>query len=240
MVTCVSALPTSGGSGVALAPARAPWRPSWPACPAWISTTVTELRAITWPECARMSSRGLPHCSPCPPGNAGWGEHLSSSLPRCRPCTVSHSPSFSTISSTVPATGRCWSMISALFLAKSPPCSAGAPGSVPAAISRIPRAGAAQPLCRSRPRSCHWGDADPEHVLAARLARDGLWDDEVRRQAHEHHLPIIEVDGTRGPSSWPSASGLTWKRVPDRATAPDSRHPGPPAIRLVNLPRSRS
>jgi hypothetical protein len=45
----------------------------------------------------------------------------------------------------------------------------------------------------------NWGEADPRRMLAARLARDQLWDAEIRRQAEDHGLPVIEVDGTRGP-----------------------------------------
>jgi hypothetical protein len=41
----------------------------------------------------------------------------------------------------------------------------------------------------------NWGDQDPETVLAKRLARDALWDDEVRRQARTHDLEIITIDG---------------------------------------------
>lgn len=32
------------------------------------------------------------------------------------------------------------------------------------------------------------------------LARDQLWDAEIRRQARELDLPVLEVDGTRGPA----------------------------------------
>jgi hypothetical protein len=45
----------------------------------------------------------------------------------------------------------------------------------------------------------NWGDADPQRMLAARLARDHLWDAEIRGQAGEHGLPVIDVDGTRSP-----------------------------------------
>jgi hypothetical protein len=45
----------------------------------------------------------------------------------------------------------------------------------------------------------NWGDADPWEMLAARLARDELWDGEVRRQAREFGLPWLPVDGTRSP-----------------------------------------
>lgn len=41
----------------------------------------------------------------------------------------------------------------------------------------------------------NWGDQDPEAMLAKRLARDALWDDEVRRQARAHGLDVITVDG---------------------------------------------
>ena len=45
----------------------------------------------------------------------------------------------------------------------------------------------------------NWGDADPRRMLTARLARDQLWDAEIRRQAGEHGLPVIDVDGTLSP-----------------------------------------
>lgn len=41
----------------------------------------------------------------------------------------------------------------------------------------------------------NWGDQDPETVLAKRLARDALWDDEVRLQAETHGLQVITIDG---------------------------------------------
>ncbi|MER5350911.1 hypothetical protein ABT093_11310 [Kitasatospora sp. NPDC002551] len=41
-----------------------------------------------------------------------------------------------------------------------------------------------------------WGDRDPESALADRLARDALWDDEVRRQAPLHAAAVLTVDGT--------------------------------------------
>ena len=43
----------------------------------------------------------------------------------------------------------------------------------------------------------NWGDADPQQVLRARLARDQLWDAEIRRQAKELNLPVLQVDGSR-------------------------------------------
>jgi hypothetical protein len=43
----------------------------------------------------------------------------------------------------------------------------------------------------------NWGDTDPAVALANRLGRDTLWDAEVRRQAAEHGLPVVEIDGTR-------------------------------------------
>ncbi|MFB7471628.1 hypothetical protein [Kitasatospora sp. NPDC056184] len=41
-----------------------------------------------------------------------------------------------------------------------------------------------------------WGDRDPRTALAERLARDALWDDEVRRQAPLHTAAVLTVDGT--------------------------------------------
>jgi hypothetical protein len=42
-----------------------------------------------------------------------------------------------------------------------------------------------------------WGDVDPAAALAVRVARDELWDAEVRRQARETGLPVVDVDGSR-------------------------------------------
>jgi hypothetical protein len=47
--------------------------------------------------------------------------------------------------------------------------------------------------------AANWGDADPAEVLEVRLARDQLWDAEVRRQAEELAMPVITVDGSRTP-----------------------------------------
>ncbi|MFJ3793335.1 hypothetical protein [Kitasatospora sp. NPDC090091] len=41
-----------------------------------------------------------------------------------------------------------------------------------------------------------WGEADPAEALAARLARDALWDEEIRRQAPLHRVDTLIVDGT--------------------------------------------
>lgn len=42
----------------------------------------------------------------------------------------------------------------------------------------------------------NWGSNDPETMLAMRLARDALWDEEVRSQADGHALDIITVNGS--------------------------------------------
>ncbi len=42
-----------------------------------------------------------------------------------------------------------------------------------------------------------WGDGDHDRAFANRLARDDLWDAELRRQAVEMGLPMIAVDGSR-------------------------------------------
>ncbi|GIH65214.1 hypothetical protein [Microbispora siamensis] len=44
----------------------------------------------------------------------------------------------------------------------------------------------------------NWGNGDHAVALAKRLARDRLWDEEVRRQARELELPVLSVDGSRG------------------------------------------
>ncbi len=41
-----------------------------------------------------------------------------------------------------------------------------------------------------------WGDGDHARAFANRLARDDLWDAELRRQATEMGLPVIVVDGS--------------------------------------------
>ncbi|RPE47116.1 hypothetical protein EDD90_10553 [Streptomyces sp. Ag109_O5-1] len=41
-----------------------------------------------------------------------------------------------------------------------------------------------------------WGKNDPEAMLTKRLTRDALWDEEVRRQAYDHRLDTITVDGS--------------------------------------------
>ncbi|MEW9530146.1 hypothetical protein [Microbispora sp. NPDC049125] len=43
----------------------------------------------------------------------------------------------------------------------------------------------------------NWGNSDHADALAKRLARDQLWDEEVRRQALELDLPVLIVDGSR-------------------------------------------
>jgi hypothetical protein len=41
------------------------------------------------------------------------------------------------------------------------------------------------------------GDADPAEVLEIRLARDAMWDNEVRRQAEELSMPVLTMDGSQ-------------------------------------------
>jgi len=43
----------------------------------------------------------------------------------------------------------------------------------------------------------NWGDGDHARAFANRLARDELWDAELRRQAGEADLPVLAVDGAR-------------------------------------------
>lgn len=43
----------------------------------------------------------------------------------------------------------------------------------------------------------NWGSSDHADALAKRLARDELWDEEVRHQALELDLPVLQVDGSR-------------------------------------------
>ncbi|MFC5831163.1 hypothetical protein [Nonomuraea insulae] len=44
----------------------------------------------------------------------------------------------------------------------------------------------------------NWGNADHVAALTQRMARDELWDEEVRRQALECGLAVVRVDGSRG------------------------------------------
>ncbi|MFD7645192.1 hypothetical protein ACFV4P_31580 [Kitasatospora sp. NPDC059795] len=57
---------------------------------------------------------------------------------------------------------------------------------------------------RQRARAT-WGSGDPSDLLALRLARDALWDREVRRQAERHGLDVVTVDG-----SVPAAERTRW------------------------------
>ncbi|MFC5181259.1 ATP-binding protein [Actinomadura harenae] len=41
----------------------------------------------------------------------------------------------------------------------------------------------------------NWGSNDLESTLAKRLGRDALWDEEVRRQADDHGLDVVTIDG---------------------------------------------
>jgi hypothetical protein len=43
----------------------------------------------------------------------------------------------------------------------------------------------------------NWGNSDHAGVLAKRLARDELWDEEVRRQALELDVPVLDIDGSQ-------------------------------------------
>ncbi|MEV4111407.1 hypothetical protein [Nonomuraea sp. NPDC049695] len=43
----------------------------------------------------------------------------------------------------------------------------------------------------------NWGNSDHTEAMANRLARDELWDGEVRRQALKVDLPILDVDGSK-------------------------------------------
>jgi hypothetical protein len=70
------------------------------------------------------------------------------------------------------------------------------------AVFLLPTASFREQALRRRyadPARANWGDADPEEMLAARLGRDELWDAEVRRQAQESGLPVLQIDGTRSP-----------------------------------------
>ncbi|GAB3068987.1 hypothetical protein [Micromonospora schwarzwaldensis] len=42
-----------------------------------------------------------------------------------------------------------------------------------------------------------WGASDHDEALTLRLARDELWDAEIRRQAVASGLPVVTVDGSR-------------------------------------------
>lgn len=42
----------------------------------------------------------------------------------------------------------------------------------------------------------NWGTENPADALTKRLARDALWDEEVRRQAPLHGLDVTVIDGT--------------------------------------------
>ncbi|MDX3761554.1 hypothetical protein ACWDBO_53165 [Streptomyces mirabilis] len=46
----------------------------------------------------------------------------------------------------------------------------------------------------------NWGSEDPTDTFTKRLARDALWDEEVRRQAPLHGLDTTVIDGTASAS----------------------------------------
>ncbi|MGP3962775.1 hypothetical protein ACTWPT_42960 [Nonomuraea sp. 3N208] len=43
----------------------------------------------------------------------------------------------------------------------------------------------------------NWGNSDHAEAMVKRLARDELWDEEVRRQALKQDLPVLDVDGSQ-------------------------------------------
>jgi hypothetical protein len=49
---------------------------------------------------------------------------------------------------------------------------------------------------RAEPRA-NWGDSDHSSAFAKHLARDELWDTELRHQADRFNLPVILIDGSR-------------------------------------------
>ncbi|MFC4855140.1 hypothetical protein [Actinophytocola glycyrrhizae] len=72
---------------------------------------------------------------------------------------------------------------------------------LPPAHQGVLRARARRPLRRPGPGHGQLGQRRHAAALANRLGRDALWDAEIRRQARETGLPVIEVDGSRAPES---------------------------------------
>ncbi|MFE7524746.1 hypothetical protein ACFU7Y_03405 [Kitasatospora sp. NPDC057542] len=69
------------------------------------------------------------------------------------------------------------------------------------AVFLLPTPGFRQNALRARyadpaRAQANWGSNDPATMLTMRLARDALWDEEVRHQADGHAPGIITVDGS--------------------------------------------
>jgi hypothetical protein len=69
----------------------------------------------------------------------------------------------------------------------------------------------------------NWGDTDHTRAFANRLARDKLWDAELRRQAAEADLPVLAVDGAHDAAELADDLALRFRLIGiSTATAPDS------------------
>ncbi|SHH06281.1 hypothetical protein [Streptoalloteichus hindustanus] len=62
----------------------------------------------------------------------------------------------------------------------------------------------------------NWGDGDHTRAFANRLARDELWDAELRRQAAAADLPVLAVDGTRDAAELADDLARRFRLVDDR------------------------
>ncbi len=47
----------------------------------------------------------------------------------------------------------------------------------------------------------NWGTGDPRKALEIRLARDRYWDQEIRAEATDRGLPVIDIDGSAPPEA---------------------------------------
>ncbi|MGW5668651.1 hypothetical protein [Micromonospora sp. NPDC003776] len=73
----------------------------------------------------------------------------------------------------------------------------------------------------------NWGDADHQEALGRRLARDALWDAEIRQQALALRLPLVPIDGSRGVPELAADLAVRFRlpSVAPRGARPASRLP---------------
>jgi hypothetical protein len=64
----------------------------------------------------------------------------------------------------------------------------------------------------------NWGAGDHTRALATRLARDDLWDAELRRQAAALDLPTLTIDGTRSAEDVADDLARRFRLTTDAAT----------------------
>ncbi len=172
----------------------------------------------------RNATRTLPPCGTCRPEPCGTTAPRTRCSRPCRACTAKPSASSSTISSPCLTTASFWSTTSGSCLVTwhrslRQPDQAALLLPTPAFRENALTNRYADPA-RTR---ANWGSEDPTDTFTKRLARDALWDEEVRRQAPLHGLDTtVRIHGTA------SASELA-----DRIATRFGLGPGQRAFQLV-------